>query len=62
MCRDKGLVEGKLWTIAHVEELLAAPLPPVVQQAIKEGVLPSFKIARVDEQKPWLPSNAKLVV
>jgi len=50
--RKNGLVESAYWSLRDVEQLLATV-------KTEEG---NVKIARVDETRPWLVGNSKVVV
>jgi len=63
-CREKGLVEGKLWRKLDVQRLLdAVELPESVLKGVAMGLeRPKFRLVRIDDEKPWLPDNCKVVM
>jgi hypothetical protein len=63
-CRERGLVEGRLWSAKDVEKLVAkwnAEAPSELKSAIESsGVQPSYSVKRVDPALPFMPSNARV--
>lgn len=58
-CRKHGLGEGMLWKRQDVETLLeAVELPPELVENLRPGERLRYRILRVDETKPFIPSNA----
>lgn len=60
-CRARGIQEGTLWRLEHVQKLIeTCELPPGIQAGQAIGMQPKLRIVHVDKSKPWLPDNARI--